>query len=339
LVRRENEEAMKLDRSLKAWLGDHKSLKAWLGMSTVILAVLLPLITGNNAYLLTVLIIMLIFIVYSSAWNLLAISGQGSLGHAAFFGIGGYASAILASRLGLPALATILVGGLFATVIGVLIGLTCIRLRAWFLAMVTFGFAIIAHTITAELSWLTGGWDGIPAKRLISVMIPNYLLYEYYLVLLIAVAVIVIIYRLVKSKMGLALEAIRENELEAKVMGIDVTRYKLTAFAISAFFTGIAGALEIHHFGYITPEVYGIDISFWPIIYSISGGLFTLAGPIVGTIFITVLDASLKSFGFTYERLILIGLILILEVIFLPRGFVSLPKKIKSRLSSAHMPR
>jgi branched-chain amino acid transport system permease protein len=331
---------MKLDRtSLKAWRGDRISLKTWLGMSALILAVLLPLIAGNNPYLLTVLILMLIFIVYSSAWNLLAISGQGSLGHAAFFGIGGYASAILASRLGLPAFATILVGGLFATVIGILIGLTCIRLRAWFLAMVTFGFAIIAHTITAELSWLTGGWDGIPAKRLISVTIPNYLLYEYYLLLLIAVAVIVIIYRLVRSKMGLALEAIRENELEAKVMGIDVTRYKLTAFAISAFFTGIAGALEIHHFGYITPEVYGIDISFWPIIYCISGGLFTLEGPIVGTIFITVLDAGLKSFGFTYDRLILIGLILILMVIFLPRGIVSLPEKLKDRLSRGHMPR
>jgi branched-chain amino acid transport system permease protein len=331
---------MKLDRMrLKAWRGDRISLKAWLGMSALIIAVLLPLIAGNNAYLLTVLILMLIFIVYSSAWNLLAISGQGSLGHAAFFGIGGYASAILANSLGLSPFATLLLGGLFATVIGILIGLTCIRLRAWFLAMVTFGFAIIVHTITAELSWLTGGWDGIPAKRLISVTIPNYLLYEYYLLLLIAVAVIVIIYRLVRSKMGLALEAIRENELEAKVMGIDVTRYKLTAFAISAFFTGIAGALEIHHFGYITPEVYGIDISFWPIIYCISGGLFTLEGPIVGTIFITLLDAGLKSFGLTYERLILIGLILILEVIFLPRGIVSLPQKLKARLSPGHMPR
>jgi branched-chain amino acid transport system permease protein len=294
---------------------------------------------GISAYLLTVLILMLIFIIYSSAWNLLAISGQGSLGHAAFFGIGGYASAILASRLGLPALATILAGGLFAAVIGVLIGLTCVRMREWFLAMVTFGFAIIAHTITAELSWLTGGWDGIPAKRLISVTIPNYLLYEYYLVLLITVMALVIIYWLVKSKMGLALEAIRENELEAKVMGIDVTRYKLTAFAISAFFTGIAGALEIHHFGYITPEVYGIEISFWPIIYSISGGLFTLEGPILGTIIITLLDESFKNLGWAYGRFILIGVILILMVIFLPRGIVSLPRKLKARLSQAHMPR
>jgi branched-chain amino acid transport system permease protein len=313
---------------------DRISVKTWISMSAMILAVLIPLILGINTYLLTVLIIMLIFIVYSSAWNLLALSGQGSLGHAAFFGLGGYASAIIANSLGLPPLATILFGGLFASIIGVLIGLTCIRMREWFLAMVTFGFAVIAHTITAELSWLTGGWDGIPAKRLIPVTIPNYIVYEYYIMLFIAVAVIVTIYLITKSRIGLALEAIRENELEAKVMGINVTRYKLTAFAMSAFFTGIAGALEIHHFAYITPEVYAVDISFWPIIYCISGGLFTLEGPILGTIIITILDEGLKHLGLTYGRLILIGVILILVVIFLPKGFVSIPNKIKSRLKS-----
>jgi len=314
---------MKLGRS---------SIKAYLGIVSLILALLIPLIFGFSHYLLTVLILMLVFIMYASAWNLLALSGQGSLGHAAFFGIGGYTSAIIANSLGISPFATILVGGIFAAFIGVLIGLTCVRLREWFLAMVTFGFAVIAHTITTELSWLTGGWDGIPAKKLIPVTIPNYILYEYYLVLLITFIVIAIIYLIMKSKTGLALEAIRENELEAKVMGINVTKYKLMAFAVSAFFTGIAGALEIHHFGYITPEVYGMDISFWPIIYCISGGLLTIEGPILGTILITLLDESLKNFGWTYERYIVIGLILILVVRFLPKGFISIPEKIKSKV-------
>ena len=327
---------MRVDRlSLKSKLKlDTIRLQTYLGISSVVLALILPLILGINQYFMRVLIIMLVFIIYSSAWNFLALSGQGSLGHAAFFGLGGYASAIIAKSLGLSPFATILLGGIFAAFIGVLIGLTCVRLREWFLAMVTFGFAIIAHTITAELSWITGGWDGLPAKRLIPVTIPNYIVYEYYTMLLITIAVIVILSLITKSRIGLALEAIRENELEAKVMGINVTSYKLMAFAVSAFFTGIAGALEIHHFGYITPEVYGIDISFWPIIYCISGGLFTIEGPIVGTVIITVLSEGLKSFGWTYERLILIGFILILVVIFLPKGFVSITKKIKSRLSS-----
>ena len=326
---------MKLDR-LKL---ERMNPKAFMGVGSLMLAFSIPLILGINTYLLTVLIILLVFIIYSSAWNLLALSGQGSLGHAAFFGLGGYASAIFANSLGLPPLATIPVGGLFAAIIGVLIGLTCIRMREWFLAMVTFGFAIIAHTITAELSWLTGGWNGIPAKRLIPVTIPNYIVYEYYIMLFVAVAVLVVIYLIMKSRIGLALEAIRENELEAKVMGINVTKYKLMAFAVSAFFTGIAGALEIHHFAYITPEVYAIDISFWPIIYCISGGLFTLEGPILGTVIITILDEGLKHLGLTYGRLILIGLILILVVIFLPKGFVSITRKIKSKLSSGHIPK
>nr|CBH38923.1 putative high-affinity branched-chain amino acid ABC transporter, permease protein [uncultured archaeon] len=307
------------------------NIKTGIEVVTLILAFLLPLILGIKQYLLTVLILMLVFTMYSSAWNLLATSGQGSLGHAAFFGIGGYVSAIISNSFGLPVILTIVIGGFFAAVIGVLIGLTCVRLKAWFLAMVTFGFAIIVQTVTVELSGLTGGWDGIPAKKLVPVTITNHVMYEYYIILLIAVVVIVIIYLIMKSKMGLALEAIRENELEAKVMGINVTVYKLKAFAVSAFFTGIAGALEIHHFGYVTPEVYGIDISFWPIIYSVSGGLYTIGGPILGTVVITAIWEVLRSFGMTYGRFILIGLILILIVIFLPKGLISIPEKIKSK--------
>ena len=90
--------------------------------------------------------------------------------------------------------------------------------------------------------------------------------------------------------------------------------------------------MEIHHFGYITPEVYGIDISFWPIIYSISGGLFTIGGPILGTVVITFIWEVLRSFGLVYEGVILIGLVLILIVIFLPKGLVSIPEKIKARV-------
>jgi len=318
---------MKLDR-----INIKTNIKTWIGIISLGIALLIPLILGINHYLLTVLIIMLVFIIYSSAWNLLALSGQASLGHAAFFGMGGYASVIIVRSLGLHPLVTIIVGGLFAAFIGILIGLTCIRMREWFLAMVTFGFAIIVHTITTELSWLTGGWDGLAAQKLIPVTIQNYIIYEYYLVLFIAVVVVAIIYLIMRSRIGLALEAIRENELEAKVMGIGITKYKLMAFAVSAFFAGVAGALEIHYFGYITPEVYGMDISFWPIIYCISGGLFTIEGPILGTIIITILDESFKTFGWTYERFIVIGLILIIIVIFLPKGLVSIPKKIKSRL-------
>ena len=144
--------------------------------------------------------------------------------------------------------------------------------------------------------------------------------------------VILLLRIILHSKIGLAFSAIRENELEARAAGIDPVRYKLLAFMVSAYFAGLAGALEIHYLGYVTPEIFGVDISFWPIIYSISGGLGTLAGPIIGTIVITLLWDGLQSIGMTYARFIIIGVILVLVVIFLPRGLVSLPEEIKKRV-------
>ncbi|MDD1663522.1 MAG: branched-chain amino acid ABC transporter permease, partial [Methanomicrobiales archaeon] len=106
----------------------------------LVLAVLLPLLAEMSFYILNVAIIMLIFILFASAWNFLAYSGQASLGHAAFFGIGGYVSTLMARATGFSPFATIFVGGSVAALIGLLLGLTCVRLKEWFLAMVTFGF-------------------------------------------------------------------------------------------------------------------------------------------------------------------------------------------------------
>lgn len=308
-------------------------LRFYLALTGLALALLIPPVTGMSLYILTILILMLIFIIYASAWNLLAYSGQGSLGHAAFFGIGGYASSLIALKMGLSPYITIFLGGIFSAFIGILIGLTCIRLKEWFLAMVTFGFAIIAQTITvSQLAPITGGWDGIASPRLLSSEIPFYSIYEYYSILALAILTILLIQMILKSKIGLALAAIRENELEAKAAGIDTAKYKLLAFTISTYFAGIAGALEVHHFGYITPEIFGIELSFWPIIYSISGGLGTIGGPIIGTIAVTALWDGLRVLGLTYERFIIIGLMLILIIIFLPHGFISLLEKIEKRL-------
>ncbi len=311
----------------------NKRITLYLTLATLVCAVLLPLVTGLNMYYLTVLIIMVIFIIYASAWNFLTLSGQGSLGHAAFFGIGGYISTLIAVKSGFSPYLTIFIGGAGAAAIGLFIGIICVRMKEWFLAMVTFGFAVIIQVLVAsQFRTVTGGWDGIAAPPLISSTVPDYLVYEYYSILLIAVIVILLLRIILHSKIGLAFSAIRENELEARAAGIDPVRYKLLAFMVSAYFAGLAGALEIHYLGYVTPEIFGVDISFWPIIYSISGGLGTLAGPIIGTIVITLLWDGLQSIGMTYARFIIIGVILVLVVIFLPRGLVSLPEEIKKRV-------
>ncbi|MDD3575094.1 branched-chain amino acid ABC transporter permease [Methanospirillum sp.] len=297
----------------------------------LIVAAILPVLPGSSQYYLTVLILMLIFIIYASAWNFLTFSGQGSLGHAAFFGLGGYFSSLIAIKFGIPFIIAIFAGACITAGIGVLIGMTCVRLREWFLAMVTFGFAVIIQTliVISQFSHITGGWDGYPVSKLVPSSVSGSVLVEYYCILAIAAASILLFHFLLKSKIGLALAAIRENEMEAKASGINPVPFKLFAFGISAFVTAIAGALEVSHFGYISPEIFGTDISFWPIIYSITGGLGTLAGPVVGTVVISLLWEGLNALGFTYERFIVIGVLLILIIIFLPKGLVSLPERLK----------
>ncbi|HSA37299.1 MAG TPA: branched-chain amino acid ABC transporter permease [Methanoregula sp.] len=292
-------------------------------------AFVIPVLT-DSMFIINLMVLMLIFIIFASAWNLLAFSGQGSLGHAAFFGIGAYGSTLIAAKSSISPLVTIFLGAAVAALIGILIGLTCVRLKEWFLAMVTFGFAIIVQTLTVSvLAPVTGGWDGIASARLISPTIPSYQLIEYYAVLAITIGSIVALWYIMKSKVGLAFLAIRENELEARAAGIDPVRYRLLAFAISAYIAGVAGALQIHHIGYLTPEIYGVENSFWPITYVILGGLGTLAGPVVGTVVLTIIWEGLKATGMTFGRYVIIGVILILAIIFLPKGLVSLPEQVQ----------
>ena len=298
-------------------------------VATLAIAAAFPFLS-DSIFVLNLLVLMLISIIFASAWNLLAFSGQGSLGHAAFLGIGAYASTLIAIQSGISPFITIFLGATVAAFIGVLIGLTCVRLKEWFLAMVTFGFAIIVQALTVSvLAPMTGGWDGIASPRLVSPSIPGYQLIEYYAILVITIASLIAIWYIMKSRLGLAFLAIRENELEARAAGVDPVRYRLIAFAMSAYLAGIAGALQIHHIGYITPELYGVDNSFWPITFVILGGLGTLAGPVIGTIVLTIIWEGLKATGLTFGRYVIVGFILILTIIFLPKGLVNLPERLQ----------
>jgi branched-chain amino acid transport system permease protein len=309
---------------------DLDRFRPYLVWAALAVALLVPVFTAGSLYLLTTAAIALVFIIYSQAWNFLAASGQGSLGHAAFFGIGAYASALTASRLGLPPAMTVLLGGIFAAGIGLLIGLTCVRLKEWFLAMVTFGFAIIIQTLmVSPFAGISGGWDGTAAPSLVPSSVPFAPWLQYYLILAFLIGVVLVFRYLLRGRVGLAFAAIRENEVEARASGLDPVRFKLFAFGVSALVAGMAGALEVHLFGYVTPEVFGTDISFWPMIYSICGGLGTLAGPIIGTIAITVLWEGLRGLGLSYARFVIIGVLLILTIIFLPTGLISLPRRLE----------
>ena len=298
----------------------------------------LPLFVRSEYIIGHVITVMIIFAIYASSWNLLAYSGQGSLGHAAFLGIGGFTSALLATRLGLPPIIGLMLGSLLSAGIGLLIGLACVRLKAWFLAMVTFGFSVIAVTIISQFDSVFGGMIGFPTITIVPQVIPFY-----YATLIIATISIGAILWVMKSKLGLAFKAIRENEFEAKMIGINTGKYRLLAFVISTFFAGLAGGLYVESILFVQVSIFEPYYSFLPLIMAVIGGLGTIEGPIIGSIIIVSIDSFLPLTDKYLQplsplfrgvsnvgpplRLIALGLFLIVIVIFFPRGITSLLRK------------
>lgn len=310
--------------------------KLYYFLAVVAVAAVLPVFVRSPYVVGQVFTSMIIFAIYASSWNLLAYSGQGSLGHAAFLGIGGFASALIAIKLGLPPIVGLFLGGLISSGIGLLIGLACVRLKAWFLAMVTFGFSVIVVAIISQFDAFFGGMNGFQTPLIVPQVLPFY-----YATLAIAAASIAVIYLLIKSKLGLAFKAIRENELEAKMIGINTGKYRLIAFVISTFFAGLAGGLYAESQQFIQISIFHAYNSFLPLIMSVIGGLSTIEGPIIGSIIIVFINSYLPTANKLLEPLsplfpgasnnvgsslglVGLGLFLIAVVIFLPKGITSL---------------
>jgi branched-chain amino acid transport system permease protein len=328
-----------------------RSQKFYFVIVALAIVAVVPLLV-NNYTVNEVLTPMLIFAIYASSWNLLASSGQGSLGHAAFLGIGGFVSALIASNAGVPPLVGLFFGSLLSAAVGFLVGLTCVRLKAWFLAMVTFGFSVIIVTIFSELDEFTGAVLGFPTPLIADRGLPFY-----YLTFAIAAVSILTMYLVMKSKIGLAFKAIHQNELEAKMVGINTSKYRLIAFVISTFFAGLAGGLYAQSIQYIQVSVFGAEYSFLPLMMCVIGGLGTIEGPIVGSAIIVMIDSYLPRIDPFLNgllgrdgliplfpavsnvgsplRFLGLGLFLLVVVIFAPKGVAPLIKKAYKYLSSS----
>jgi branched-chain amino acid transport system permease protein len=294
----------------------------------------------SDTYIIRILTLIAIFTIYASSWNLLAMSGQGSLGHAAFLGIGGFTSSLLAINLGVPPIIGIFIGAAFSAGIGFLIGVTCVRLQAWFLAMVTFGFSVIAETLFSQFDDYTHAVLGFPTPLLVAPGLPFY-----YFAVVISIITVAVIYLIMKSKMGLAFKAIHQNVAEASMTGINTAKYKLYAFVLSTFFAGLAGAIYYHFLKYISVSVFAADNSFKPLMMSVIGGLGTIEGPIIGSAIMVFIDTLLPNIDGTLQlalsplfpavsnvgppvRLLGLGIFLVIIVVFLPKGVTSLLHKI-----------
>ncbi len=290
---------------------------------------LLPATVGHNDYILNVFTHALLLATLALAWNILGISGSISLGHAAFFGVGAYGSALLSLKQGLPLWLTIPFGGLLSVVLGLILNLLCQRLRGAYFALATLAFVEIPKVITDN-------WDGVTHGSLGLIGLPRFsslsigsvpvdigtsATASYYLMFIYTALVLSLVGFVFRSNLGLALQAIREEEVAAEAAGIPTARFRLISLLLSGFFTGMGGACYAHLVGYIGPElVYGIHFSALPMILSICGGRFTILGPALAALTIYPVDQFIFHPLFPAGHEFFYGLVLILTVLFLPKG-------------------
>jgi branched-chain amino acid transport system permease protein len=238
-----------------------------------------------------------IAIVAAMGLNILTgLTGQISLGHAAFVAIGAYTSAILATRLNMPFWITIPSGGIVASFFGTLLGIPCLRLKGLYLAMATMSFGVVVEYTVTHWESLTMGVRGIsiPAPSLLGYTLgdPSKLFY----VTIFFVALLTLgAKNIARTRVGRAFVAIRDRDVAAEIIGVNLTKYKVMAFAISAFYGGVAGGLYSYSTGYLHPENFTLLLSIEYIAMIIVGGLGSILGSIFGAVFLTVMPDIIKG--------------------------------------------
>ncbi len=299
---------------------------------SLIIAILFPLFFLNKSFIIYLLTLALIYAIGAISFNLLlGIAGQLSLGHAAFMGIGAYTSTLLVMKLNLPFLPSLIIAGIVSSLFGILIGFPSLRVTGFYLALVTMAFGIAITQIIGYLSF-TGGYHGIkdiPPPEIFGLTLSSDLS-KYYLALIFLIVTIILLTNLINSKTGRALKSLRENEILASSLGINVSYYKILVFVISAFFAGISGSLYAHTVSYISPNDFGLGASLNFLAMIVIGGLGSVPGSILGAIFITIVPVFFARTSFS--PYVFNGIMIILIMILLPQGLIYLPNLFKKKV-------
>jgi branched-chain amino acid transport system permease protein len=289
---------------------------AVIGLAVALLA--LPGVADN--YVLYVMTRLFIYVLVALGLNLLTgYAGLVSLGHAAFFAIGAYTAAVLAERWQWPSVLCVVAAALFAAVVGYLLGLPCLRLSGLYLAMATLGFTLIVQEMLLQLAVVTHGSEGMkvsPASVLGLTFDTDYR--KYFLLLGVTVVMLLFARNLVAGRTGRAFLAIRDNERAAAAMGVNLAQVKTIAFAVSALYTGLAGALSAFVVGFLDPQEFSFFLSIQFITIIILGGLASLLGSVLGAAFLIILPELLA--GLDVWQALVYGLIMVVTIIFMPFG-------------------
>ncbi len=288
-----------------------------------IIVLIFPLIV-RNSYVLHLAILIYMWVVLGQSWNLLGgYTGQASFGHAAFFGAGAYGAGLLFLKLGISTWYGIIFGSILAALLAIPLGLICFRLRGPYFALSMLAFAELLRLITTNWTSLTNGPVGILIIPSFQSKVPYY-----YIILGFAFLTIFLLRKIVVSKLGFYLIAIREDQDAAESLGIDSTKYKLIPMIISGFLAGLAGSFYMNYLGYIDPHIAFslVDISIATILVVMIGGAGTFWGPVVGAL-VMVLAGEGFRLAFGQAHVLIYGILIILIIIFMPCGIVGRLKK------------
>ncbi|MBI2218418.1 MAG: branched-chain amino acid ABC transporter permease [Candidatus Rokubacteria bacterium] len=283
----------------------------------IVAAALIPFVTASYGLSFTVQLLTFVILAYS--WNVISgYTGYTSFGHTSFFGIGAYTSTLLTLKAGLPWPAAALAGGAVALLLALPLGVAMLRLRGSFFAIGMFGLARVFEAVAFGWSDLTQGGTGLylpPAYDLRPV---------YYALLLVAVAMVALTYRLDNSRFGLQLLAIREDEDAAEALGVKTTRLKVTAFALSAIAPGACGALYAVYLSFIDPPTaFSPATELTTIAMVLFGGMGTVLGPLLGAVVLSVLYEVLWA-QFPQIYLGAVGVVIAAVILIMPRGVMAL---------------
>jgi branched-chain amino acid transport system permease protein len=303
-----------------------------LGLSLAI-AVALPFVTSSfRTYQFTMALIWAVAVL---GLNLLTgFSGQISLGHSAFFGIGAYTSAILIVDHGWSHILTLPVAAVVAFVAGFAVGLPALRLAGLYLALMTLAMAVAFPALARRFEGLTNGVMG-KGVRSRDVQAPGWWPFErdeylYFVVLITLVLLLVLARNMIKSRVGRAMTALRDNEIPAQTMAVYPARYKTLAFAISAAYAGIAGGLYALVIRFVSPDSFLLTLSISILAAMVVGGLATIGGAVFGGLFIQFVPYYAEEVNKALGPLIF-GVVIILTMLLAPGGFVSLLKRVRNR--------
>ena len=298
---------------------------AWLALLALAL-VGLPLALTD--FWIFIAVEVLAFALYAVSFNvLLGYGGMLSFGHAAFFGVGGYAAAILMKNAGLPAgvafAALPLVAMLAAAAVAALVGFFSVRRAGIYFAMLTFAFQMLLYTVALKATGLTGGDDGMTGLKPPG-LLAKPLAYYYFALALVAPALYVL-FRLVSSPFGYALRALRANARRLQYSGVDVRAHQLAAFVVTGAFAGLAGGIFALSSGNVFPGWLNWTASATPIVMAVLGGVHTFLGPALGAAVYVVLEVLIS--GKTEYWPLAMGVIILILVLLMPEGLTGLVKR------------